>query len=116
MTKTFKAGQKAMGKIIAASYQFESESSPGTFHEALLYVDYSTSCNCRGWIFNHKCWHVDEVKQLQNASSVHVMMKKDAFQSMPKAALKADKTQRTQSEKIQSFVVMKSKRVFRFED
>lgn len=34
---------------IAAMYEFESESSPGKMYEALLYVDGSTSCNCKGW-------------------------------------------------------------------
>lgn len=38
-----------MGKDVAKTWNFESDSSPGKMYETVLYVDGSTSCGCPGW-------------------------------------------------------------------
>ena len=38
-----------MGKTVAKTWNFESDSSQGKFYESVLYVDGSTSCGCKGW-------------------------------------------------------------------
>lgn len=43
-----------MSKEIATLFVFTSDSSPGRTYQTLLYVDGSTSCECKGWIFRRR--------------------------------------------------------------
>ncbi len=38
-----------MNKTISKVWTFASDSNPNIQYEALLYIDGSTSCNCKGW-------------------------------------------------------------------
>jgi len=38
-----------MGKDVAKTWNFESDSTPGKVYETIQYCDGSTSCNCKGW-------------------------------------------------------------------
>jgi hypothetical protein len=58
----------AGNKEIARKVQFESKTSPGKFHEVIVYADNSMSCNCKGWIFSagrnggaRECKHTKQV-------------------------------------------------------
>lgn len=52
------ASNKYNGVVLAV---FESRSSE-SMHQVRLAKDGKIYCTCRGWIYNKRCWHLDEVE------------------------------------------------------
>jgi hypothetical protein len=113
-------GQRAMGKVIAEAFYHESESSPGKYHETLHYTDDSWSCGCRGWIFNKKCWHIDEDRKASRIADIvpseQVMspmgMKKSSIFRMQGSTI----VRNMQGDQTPVFIIDRNARRFRLED
>ena len=43
------------GEIIG---RYESSSRAGTFYEVRCNAAGEVTCNCKGWVFHRKCWHL----------------------------------------------------------
>ena len=43
------------GEIVG---RYESSSRAGAFYEVRVSPAGETTCNCKGWIFHRKCWHL----------------------------------------------------------
>lgn len=53
-------GKGSRGKAKGV-WHFPSKSNPKKKYETVLWNNQELTCDCRGWIFNRKCWHIEEV-------------------------------------------------------
>ena len=119
------AGDKAMGKTIREVFAFQSKSNPnGDGYQTLVYTDGSASCNCRGWIFNKKCWHIDEAQDLVARRfkgmipSARVSVREAAlrFPNLAGATMKAARKNDQPIKPVQTFVLERGTRILTLED
>ena len=65
-----------LGEGVIVSADIESKSRPGLTHYTRIVLDPLTlktvkaTCDCEGYTFKHKCWHIETLKQLLNDAKV----------------------------------------------
>lgn len=66
------------GEVIGS---YESSSSPGTMYQVRCSPSGEVTCNCKGWIFHKKCWHLTAASNaipLKTVAAAAVAAKKKA--------------------------------------
>jgi len=45
-----------------------SKSDPNVTHKVKIMLDDTYSCDCKGYKYSNKCWHITQVKELREKS------------------------------------------------
>ena len=45
-----------------------SKSDPDVTHKVKIMLDDTYSCDCKGYKYSNKCWHITQVKELREKS------------------------------------------------
>ncbi len=84
----------------AKIWEFESDSSPGKRYQAILYVNGTTSCNCRGWARHttfgggRTCRHVAAI-EMGTADDTCLGMNDYSAEGLPESVLTLLATNKT---------------------
>ena len=46
----------------------QSKSDPDVTHKVKIMLDDTYSCDCKGYKYSNKCWHITQVKELREKS------------------------------------------------
>lgn len=110
-------GDRAMGKIVAQVFTFDSISNPDRMYETLVYEDSSLSCNCKGWIFNKKCRHISEVTgMLIRPQRLERIKRNEAEKLYPAILAKVERSITQKAAPIQTYILQRAKRKFQLEE